>query len=750
MFELRGKYNSCKVFTDNADEACVSQLLNLLNQESLKGLKIRVMPDCLPDFTEVLTTKGFIKLSDLKYEDLVANYDPDTKQIIFSNPKYIITRPLRDDEIVFEFYCKQSNFSICATEKHRMLLKKGVVKAESIEAITTLSDYVFFADGIKNPLKKYSDLEIQLICWIVGDASLKKNNGNGNYRIAFSLGKERKIKRICTLLDDYKLQYKRSPDRKGNTSIIINTESSDRILKKMNYEKEFPYDFLFLDKNQSNIFVEELIQVDGDYEAYINKRGYRFSSINERSIDIAQAVFCINNNMAIRKERIRKTNFDNEWHKILYLNKINEAAFIHSKSGFNHRKIEKRKMNYNGNVYCIECETSFFVARQNGVTFITGNCHAGAGCVIGTTMEIKDKVIPNLVGVDVGCGMYTVKLKEKRLELPKIDSIIRNEIPSGGTIRTRSGQHRYAKNIEVGSLRCLGKTNCRVSETVAMCSVGTLGGGNHFIEIDKDEDGNLYLVVHTGSRRVGKDIAEYYQNRAYETLSHTGNVYKELEKEARKKFIEDIKKAGKQKELNNLLSEWKYESSELSELSKVPYELAYCEGNLLDDYIHDMKIAQEYAHWNRKAIIDVLLREMKLHPEEEFETIHNYIDMDSMILRKGAISARKDEKVLIPMNMRDGSLICIGKGNLDWNHSAPHGAGRIMSRSQAKENISMSEFIKTMKEAGIYSTSINRGTIDESPFAYKPAQEIMDNIKDTVETVRIIKPIYNFKASDAS
>lgn len=378
---------------------------------------------------------------------------------------------------------------------------------------------------------------------------------------------------------------------------------------------------------------------------------------------------------------------------------------------------------------------------------IMPDTHAGAGCVIGTTMTITDKVIPNLVGVDIGCGMYTVKLREKRIELPKLDSVIRKEIPSGGNIHVRSGQHKYAKNIDVEQLRCFGKNNCKASDTIAICSIGTLGGGNHFIEIDKDEEDNLYLVVHTGSRRLGKDVAEYYQNRSYEELNCIGTYYKELEKKARQEYIEEMKKNGKQKELSKQLATWKWEGSHLSKLSSVPYELAYCEGTLFDDYIHDMKIVQEYACWNRKAIADTILKEMKLHVDEEFETIHNYIDMDHMILRKGAVSAAQGEKILIPMNMRDGSLVCIGKGNEDWNYSAPHGAGRLMSRSQAKENISLSAFKKTMKEAGIYSTSVTRDTIDESPFAYKPMDEIIENVKDTVEIVNIIKPVYNFKAS---
>lgn len=350
---------------------------------------------------------------------------------------------------------------------------------------------------------------------------------------------------------------------------------------------------------------------------------------------------------------------------------------------------------------------------QDSIIRIMPDAHAGAGCVIGTTMTITDKVIPNLVGVDIGCGMRTVRLKEKWIELPKLDSIIRKNIPSGGSIHDKFNQLQYARRFDIERLRCVGKNNCKVSEDIAACSIGTLGGGNHFIEVDKDEDGNLYLVVHTGSRRLGKDVAEYYQNRAYEELNCVGTYYKELEKKARQEFSEEMKKSGREKELRNQLAAWKWERPDLSKLPSVPYELAYCENELLADYIHDMEIVQEYAFWNRKAIANTILKEMKLHSVEEFETVHNYIDTERMILRKGAVSARKGEKILIPMNMRDGSLLCMGKGNEDWNYSAPHGAGRLMSRSQAKEN----------------------------------KEEIVENIRDTVEIINVIRPIYNFKAS---
>ena len=373
---------------------------------------------------------------------------------------------------------------------------------------------------------------------------------------------------------------------------------------------------------------------------------------------------------------------------------------------------------------------------------IMPDCHAGAGCVIGTTMIITDKVIPNLVGVDIGCGMLATKLKEKRIDLPKFDSISQAEIPSG--MKMRKDPHSLAGEINVKELSCYKKTNCKVSDDVFRLSLGTLGGGNHFWELDKDEDGNIWLVVHTGSRRSGKDVAEYYQRQAYEHLNTAGEKYKEMLSEKREAFIEQLKAEGREKEISALLPKW--QAAQEKPGISVPYEIAWCEGQLFDDYIHDMKIMQEYARLNRRIITEVILRKCKLHAVDQFETVHNYIDTDHMILRKGAVSARDGEKLLIPINMRDGALICIGKGNDDWNQSAPHGAGRLMSRSEAKNSISMKEYRASM--AGIYTTSVNKGTLDESPMAYKPIDEIVANIEPTAEIVSHIRPIYKYKAGD--
>ena len=316
------------------------------------------------------------------------------------------------------------------------------------------------------------------------------------------------------------------------------------------------------------------------------------------------------------------------------------------------------------------------------------DCHAGAGCVIGTTMTITDKVIQNLVGVDIGCGMLATKLKEQRIDLPKFDSLTQAEIPAG--MKKRTTPHYLADSIVVESLACYGKAGCKVSPDVFRLSLGTLGGGNHFWELDRDEEGNIWLVVHTGSRRSGKDVAEYYQKQAYESLNKTGKQRKKEIAEKRNAFIEQQKRSGNKKELNRRLREWEA-SLPKSEIT-VPYEVAWCEGQLFDDYIHDMKIMQEYAALNRRIITEVILKKCKLHAVEQFETIHNYIDTVNMILRKGSVSARKGEKLLIPINMRDGALICIGKGNAEWNESAPHGAGRLMSRKEAKNTFSMNYY----------------------------------------------------------
>lgn len=328
---------------------------------------------------------------------------------------------------------------------------------------------------------------------------------------------------------------------------------------------------------------------------------------------------------------------------------------------------------------------------------IMPDVHAGKGCTIGTTMTILDSVVPNLVGVDIGCGMLVVKLEETRIDLPKLDSFIYQNIPYGRDVRERA--HRSHGRIDLEELRCYKKVDTRRAKE----SLGTLGGGNHFIEVDKDEEENLYLVIHTGSRNLGLRVAELYQKKAYDSI-------------------------GGRKQ------------------TEIPYELAPLTGEEMQDYLHDMELMQRFAALNRQIIKEVILDGMKLHEAESFETVHNYIDTEAMILRKGAVSAKAGERLLIPMNMRDGSLLCTGLGNADWNCSAPHGAGRLFSRKDVVNHFTVSEYKKQME--GIYTTSVTADTLDECPMAYKPMEDILDNIKETVTVDRIIRPIYNFKASE--
>ncbi len=378
---------------------------------------------------------------------------------------------------------------------------------------------------------------------------------------------------------------------------------------------------------------------------------------------------------------------------------------------------------------------------------IMPDVHAGAGCVIGFTGDLGDKVIPNIVGVDIGCGMRVLNLgKIEDIDYHAFNEHILANIPSGKIVREeRFGFkplvheemdiYREAKKM-VTELRCY--RDLKYSDRINK-AIGSLGGGNHFIELDKDDAGNVYLVIHTGSRNLGKQVAEIYQARV---VKHLTDGADEIE-ETIKRTIEEYKAAGRRSELQNVIKTMR--KSQQDAEPRLPRDLCYVEGENREDYLHDMRICQRWAVLNRKLISLLLLKFFPgVNVVDEFESVHNYISDDN-IIRKGSISATKGERCIIPLNMRDGSLICTGKGNPDWNQSAPHGAGRVLSRTQAYEQIKMEDFEASM--SGIYSESVNDFTRDESPMVYKPAEEIIANIGDTVRIDIIIRPIFNFKAS---
>jgi RNA-splicing ligase RtcB len=361
---------------------------------------------------------------------------------------------------------------------------------------------------------------------------------------------------------------------------------------------------------------------------------------------------------------------------------------------------------------------------------IMPDVHAGKGCTIGTTMTVKDKVVPNVVGVDIGCGMYTVNLGNQDIDFAQMDEAA-HYIPSGMNVWEGRKEH-----FDLTGLACYRelKDAKRLER-----SLGTLGGGNHFIEIDEAADGTRYLIIHSGSRNLGKQVAEHYQNLAVKLDRGYDRYF-----EQREEIIRTYKEMGRKNEIEGALKQlhWKVYESEPS----MPEDLCYLSGRYLADYLHDVEICQVFAKRSREKMAEIILERTGMRAVEGFHTIHNYIDTEEMILRKGAIAAHNGEKVLIPINMRDGSVLAVGKGNKEWNFSAPHGAGRIMSRAKAKSTLTLEDYRKTME--GVYTTSVNEQTLDEAPMAYKSLADIIDVIRESVDVIDVMKPIYNFKASD--
>ncbi len=358
---------------------------------------------------------------------------------------------------------------------------------------------------------------------------------------------------------------------------------------------------------------------------------------------------------------------------------------------------------------------------------IMPDVHAGKGCTIGTTMTVRDKAVPNIVGVDIGCGMYTVSLGKAEIDMERMDAAA-HFIPSGQNVWEGRKEH-----FDLTDLRCYrGLKDSRRLER----SLGTLGGGNHFIEIDQAADGTRYLVIHSGSRSLGKQVAEFYQRLAIELSKGKEEYF--VRRDA---LIAEYKAAGRRSEIQAALKELRWQPGEAA----IPEDLCFVYGQHLEDYLHDVEICQRFARRSRELMAGIILQQLGLEAVDAFHTVHNYIDTEEMILRKGAIAAHKGEKVLIPINMRDGSVLAVGKGNPEWNFSAPHGAGRILSRSAAKERLDLDEYRREME--GIYTTSVNEATLDEAPMAYKSLADIVDVIEESVDIIEVLKPIYNFKAS---
>lgn len=365
-------------------------------------------------------------------------------------------------------------------------------------------------------------------------------------------------------------------------------------------------------------------------------------------------------------------------------------------------------------------EMSKCEAYKDCTVRIMPDCHAGTGCTIGTVIKVKDRIVPNTVGVDIGCGMMVCEIMDKDIDLERLDKVVNEYVPAGFNVHDEP----MLIFTELDDLICINA----VKKDYIQRSIGSLGGGNHFIEVDRAQDGKYYLVIHSGSRNLGVTVCDYYQKIAEKECG--------IDPKERQALIDRLKAEGRQREIP---AEMKKLQPKVKDMT-----LAYLEGQSFRDYLYDMEIAQCYAWRNRQTIANIIAEHMGWSIGFTFHTVHNYIDTLSMTLRKGAVSAVSGEMLIIPMNMRDGSLLCRAIGNPDWLYSAPHGAGRLMSRKKAIDSLSMDDFRREMSD--VYSTSVCEETIDESPMAYKPMQEIVDAIGDTVEIIDILKPIYNFKA----
>ena len=714
MIEIKGKYNTASIYTDSIEDEAYKQVLNLMNQKFAEGSKFAIMPDChagagcvigltmkivdkvvpnlvgvdigcLDKDTEFLSPTGWKKISEYNNEQILL-YEPETGKAYFGFPNAHIKNPCK----TFYHFHNSKNLDQMVSDEHHLLVYKGSKARGFTRYDVTASDFVektkkmkkcdyYLAKSvfeIENTGLPYSDTQVRIFVMVSADGRIKPLI-NGETYTELHLMKERKIRRAQELLNSAKIEYTINTLKDGTTLIAF----SDKVINTKDLAQ-----FYRASKHQLSIICDEVMLWDGTID---EKRSHKhYTSTIKANADVIQYAFSA---VGVRAS-ICKYEAPNENWNCWYMVTPTKNEYVSYKNVDVVDSVDGYK-------YCFNTTTGAFVIRRNDKISVTGNC-----------------------------GMLVAKIdKSFVFDMQKVDRIWHEDIPSG--MNHRSTKHRFADRAKIEDILApIGVDKLKLS-------IGTLGGGNHFGEIDVDDEGDYYIVIHSGSRHLGIEVCKHYQRLAIE--------YHKNKKKSDLAVIEQLKKEGRQSEIEAVLK-----ASKQSQPS-IPDELAYLEGQHLEDYLHDMKIAQEYAIWNREAMMEVLLGGLGIGKDkilEKFCTIHNYIDVENRILRKGSISLQKDETAIIPINMRDGSLIVRGKGNPEWNFSGPHGAGLLMSRSKAKESLKMEDFKATMD--GIYTTCVSSRTIDESPMAYKPMEEIIRNIDATAEIVKTIKPIYNFKAAE--
>lgn len=778
MIEVNGKYNNAKIFTDNVEQTAISQIIELCNEESFKNTKIRIMPDvhagkgCTIGTTITLNGKVVPNLVGVD----IGCFTSETKVQLCDGRQLSFLELIDEQKQGIEHYGysidKNSNIKISKLEyprKTRTVEELIKITLDNNETIHCTLDHIFYTrdneeihakdlqigqslmplyidisnnvkDKVFNPCKfELNEYNVvynpnkqyyEFVHWLsdeynerhnlLDNKELKgfvrhhkdfnkfNNNPNNIQRVnfkehwkihsnaigelskkglcGFKVARQKNPELFSKMASQNMKKLHLNPDfaRRRNERAVQNWKNYAKSEKgKLEAKKAGKRGSIFF-SNKNSTDEMKMCQQIGKIKKIVRKCYEEFGVFNENNYELTRKTFYNYPKYDTALNTINKCGF-NSFEDLLsddiIRNKINHKIV----------NIEIIK-NIKEDVYCLTVSEFGNFALASGV-FVHN------------------------------CGMFCVKLADKNIDFNKLDKIIREYIPSGQNIRLK--EHIYNKYVKLNSLKC--KSHINIDR--AKKSIGTLGGGNHFIEVNKDSEGYLYLVVHSGSRYLGKQIAEFYQNKAIQ--------YHKDQKDKKQEVIKQLKQQGREKEIQQTLL--------AMTVPKINESLAYLEGEDYSDYLNDMQIAQDYAVLNRKAIADTIIEKMQLTSVESFTTIHNYIDTNSEILRKGAIRANTNEKVLIPINMRDGSIIAIGKGNEDWNCSAPHGAGRILSRGKAKETICLDDFVETMKD--VYTTSVCESTIDESPFAYKPMEEILNNITETVDVLTVIKPVYNYKAN---
>ena len=717
---VNGKFGKAVVYTDLVDDNSIAQVKELLDQPFVEGQKVRMMPDihagkdcvvgttmtvtdkicpnligvdigCLDKDSEVLTPEGWIFIADYNNQKILV-YDKETDTAKFEIPLAYIKAPCNK----FYHFKHEKGLDQKLSSEHKMLLFKGAKSKGYKQEIKLVQDFVNEAKNkskldyygvkttfnIKNKGLGFFENLIRILIMISADGRCRYNKDKTKTYVELHFKKQRKIDRALSLLNNANINVHQYKAKNDTTYISFTLDMYFDKSLEMFYKASY---------DELRIVCDEVYHWDGTTDEKRNHKVY--CTTNKKNADVIQFALA---SQGVRAgiqayDYPKKANWNTSYSVYQTQNQI-----VSYGTNANITEVDSSD-EYK---YCFTTSTGFFVMRRNNCIALTGNC-----------------------------GMLATKIDKKEVDFELLDKTIRHDIPSSTNVRRDAVREAYTLDIE--SLYCTE----HVDIDRARKSIGTLGGGNHFIELDKDSAGDIWLVIHSGSRHLGVEVAKYYQNQAIKSLH-------KLTKDVVNRLVKKMKDEGRESEIQSTIEAMK------TDAEKVPDDLCWCEGELFDKYVYDMRITQEFASINRETMSRIICEKMGWTVCDEFETIHNYLDTKNMIMRKGAVSAYKNERLIIPMNMRDGSLICIGKGNPAWNYSAPHGAGRVMSRTQARNNIELFAYAETMEKAGIWTSSVNLGTIDEAPMAYKPMESIIENIRTTATLIDVIKPIYNFKASD--